>query len=726
MKKFAPAIVKYLSPILFALILNSCGVWEDFTTYFNLYYNTKDKFMEAEKAIQQQRKNLFQFEDSNIPGNAAQLLNSVIEKSSKILQFHSSSSFVDDALLMLGKSFYYQKNYQKAIRKFQELIVTLPESELVLENELWIAKTQMRLRDYKNGLDKIISVRKQALDEGEDEIVREAFVEETVHYIVNEDYSKAISLINEFLEVSDNDEVNSEVTYELGRLYLEINDVANAVVSFEKVFEYEPAFMVEFNSKIELAAALRKTGDNERALNILEDMREENKYSDSFDKIDLETGITMFDLGRVEESVSILTKADTAYKSSINSGVAKYKLGEIFEYHYKNFDSASIYYNKSATNINSPEYLKLASEKSQLFKKYQTLHKNISDFRKQLNYLIDSTLFIQDSIAYYSDTLDSKQQDLDTEEPFERARGEQSDRGLISPLRTQNKVDIKTPPLRPTISADSIKNIIVKNEFDLANLFDNDLEISDSAYYYYKDIVDNFSESRFYSRSLYSLGTYYGSIGRKAEADSILNYIYDNYKTESVVNAAALQLKRPMINLTFDPADEIYTEAENMLLEKKYSESIKGFYGIFQNYPKSPLAPKALLAGGWILENELRLLDSAAAFYDSINVRYPQSQYASSVKPKLTFYKQEVDRKKKAVEDSLKQIEANRVLKVNADSLKKSVVQVVDSTKKVSDPRPGSKTNNNAIDSLEILENRNAIDSSDIREPEKTDLQRKR
>jgi outer membrane protein assembly factor BamD (BamD/ComL family) len=726
MKKFAPAIVKYLSPILFTLVLNSCGVWEDFTTYFNLYYNTKDKFVEAEKAIQQQRKNLFQFEDSNIPGNAAQLLNSVIEKSSKILQFHSSSSFVDDALLMLGKSFYYQKNYQKAIRKFQELIVTLPESDLILENELWIAKTQMRLKDYKNGLDKINSVRMQAVDEGADEIIQEAFVEEAVHYIVNEDYSKAIALINEFLEVSNNDEINAEVTYELGRLYLKINDIANAIVSFEKVFEYEPTFIVEFNSKIELATALRKTGENELALNILEDMRGENKYSDSFDKIDLETGVTMFDLGRVEESVSILTKADTAYKSSINSGVAKFKLGEIYEFYYKNFDSASIYYNKSATTINSPEYLKLASEKSQLFKKYQTLQKNIFDSQKQLSYLNDSELFVQDSIAYYSDTLDSKQDDLDAEEPFERARGEQSDKGLIPPVRTQNKVDIKNPPLRPSISADSVRGIIVKNEFDLANLFDNELEIPDSAYHYYKDIVDNYSDSRFYSRSLYSLGTYYGSVGRKAEADSILNYIYDNYKTESVVNAAALQLKRPLINLTFDPADELYTEAENKLLEKKYSESINGFYSIFQNYPKSPLAPKALLAGGWVLENELKLLDSAAAFYDSINVRYPQSQYASSIKPKLTFYKQEVDRKKKAVEDSLKQIEANRILEINADSLKKSVAQGIDSTKKMNDSMPVLKTNNTAIDSLGILENRKSVDSSDIKEPEKTDLQRKR
>ena len=109
------------------------------------------------------------------------------------------------------------------------------------------------------------------------------------------------------------------------------------------------------------------------------------------------------------------------------------------------------------------------------------------------------------------------------------------------------------------------------------------------------------------------LGTYYNRIGRKEEADSIFNFIYENYKNETIVNAAAIQLKKPLINLNYDPADELYVNAEKKLLEKKYSESVKKFYGIFIDYPKSPLAPKALYAGGWILENELRLLDSAAS-----------------------------------------------------------------------------------------------------------------
>jgi hypothetical protein len=573
---------------------------------------------------------------------------------------------------MLGKSFYYQKNYQKALRKFQELLVTLPESDLILENDLWIAKTQMRLKDFNSALPALKSTREQCIEEGEDEFVKEAFVEEIVYLILQENYPSAISLINEFLEASDNDEVNAEVMYELGRLYIKINDVPNAIASFEKVFDYSPSFDIELKSKIELASALRTAGEKERALTILEEMRNQNKYSDSFDKIDLETGITLYSLGRAEESVELLRMVDTTYISSPNSGIAKFKLAEIYEYHFKNFDSASIYYTKSAGSNAPLEYSKPASEKAQLFKKYQTLQKNIFDARKQLLYLENPDTFIQDSIAFYSDTLTAEEKELQSLE-FGEKRIEGEEKGFVQPGKTQIKTETKTPPLRPIISSDSVRSIIVKNEYDLANLFFTELNVLDSAHYYYKNIVTNYSDSRYYLRSLYSLAAYYNVVDRKSEADSIFNFIYDNYKTENIANAAAIQLKKPLINLSYDPADEIYSDAEEQLVEKNYSESVTKFYSIFQNYPKSPLAPKALYAGGWVLENELKLYDSAAVFYDSINVIYPQTQYASSIKPKLTLYKQEIDKKNKAIEDSLKQIELKELEVSKADSLEKSV-----------------------------------------------------
>ena len=657
--------LKFLLFSLFLLTIHGCGIWYDFTTYFNLYYNAKDKFQEAETAIMLQRKNLLEMEDPNITGNVPQLLNQVIEKCSRILQFHEKSSYVDNALLMLGKSFFYQKNYQKALSKFQELAVTYPGSNLSLENDLWTAKTQIRLKDYNNALALLKQVRKQAAEDGEDEILKWAYVEEIVYLINTEKFSQAISLMNEFLDFSGDDEANAEMVFEVGKLYAKTDDIENAISAFRKVNSYSPSFEVEFNAQIELAIALRDYQQKDESLEILEYLRSENKHSDSFDKIELETGLTLYSLDRVDEAVEILIKVDTSYTSSQNSGIAKFKLGQIFESYYKNFDSASTYYTRAASSTIPPEYIKPASEKAQLFNKYKNIQKNIFDANKQLTYLEDPDSFIRDSLEYYSDTLTTVEEKTQTEF-FDEGRNVGDDKTPIpnQPPKTQIKTDPKkSPPTRPVLSADSLKQIILKNEFDLANLFFTELNVPDSAFVFYKNIVDNHSESVYYLHSLYSLAAYYKSIERNEEADSIFNYIYENYPTESLANAAAFQLNKPLINLNYDPADELYVEAEKKLLERNFSESVKKFYEIFLTHPQSPVAAKALYAGGWVLENELKLLDSAAVFYDSVDVRYPQSQYASIVRPKLIFYKQEIAKQKQAVEDSLKQTEADKLEK---------------------------------------------------------------
>jgi len=72
-----------------------------------------------------------------------------------------------------------------------------------------------------------------------------------------------------------------------------------------------------------------------------------------------------------------------------------------------------------------------------------------------------------------------------------------------------------------------------------------------------------------------------------------------------------------------------------------------------KTYPGSPFASKALYTCGWILENELFLLDSAATYYDSLVVNYPASEYVRIIAPKLTMYKQELRRQELALQDSL-------------------------------------------------------------------------
>jgi tetratricopeptide (TPR) repeat protein len=678
-------IFKLIKPVLLSMplfLIFGCGIWGDFTTYFNLYYNASDIFNQAEEAINQQQQDLFSNEDVTVPGSAVQLLNKVIEKCSAILQFHSESAYVDDALIMLGKSFYYQKNYQKALRKFQELIATQKNSGLITETNLWIGKTEMKLKEYRDALSILDAVIKDGIDNGKNKIVNDAYIEEIKYKLSQDDYAGAISSAKELLKVSDDNEINAKVVYETGLLYNLLNDPQNAIASFQKVFDYSPNFDTELNAKIELAKAYRSAEQPEGALDIFTDLRSEKNYSDSYDVIDLETGITQVDLKNYNKALSYFNLVDTGYTRSKSTGIAKYKLGELYQYHFFNYDSASYYYSKSLTSTLPPDYIQLASDKVQKFKKYKTLKDNISQNQKKLEYIQDPETFVKDSIAFYSDTVktetNTNTESNSLQSGFNRERFGNRDLGEINrsqstAVKTKSNVQAtgpaKIPPIRPNISEDSIKSFLSQNLFELGNLFFTEFDLPDSAYKYYMMLLENYPDSKYQARTLYSLGSYYQTINEFTKADSLFNIIYNHYKNESIVNAAANKLGKPLIDLNYDPAVDLYASAEKKFMNENYKESLNEFYNIYKNYPASLLAPKALYTTGWILENQLDEPDSAAIFYDTLTAKYPGTPYAIKINPQISFYNQEQARIKKAYEDSIKAVETARLDSLKADSL---------------------------------------------------------
>lgn len=662
-----------------------CGVWHDFTTYFNLYYNLSDIYSQAETAVKEQKRNLFDLEEVPISGNAAALFNQVIEKSSKLLQFNHESSFVDNALLMLGKSFYYLQNYQKALRKFDELVMGQPNSDFVLEAEFWAAKTQLRLRNYDDGLKRLKAVKEKAVAADDGNVLTLIYIEEIKYQLGNKNYVVAVDLCKSLVQYDYDSGISAETCFELGKLYLLINQYQDAVQAFRDVNKYSPTYDLAFNASVELGRALREVKENEAALEVFQKLRREAKYSDKYDVVDLEIGISQMNLGNYKQAMSKLRIVDTSFAASMNAGVARFYIGKMLEENYKLYDSASVFYKKAASSTAPPEIQAKAQSKVAVFTKYNTIMEQLNTQNTQMGYLKDSTLYVKDSIKYVEDTakIASEMRQKMAESSNKRVIRGEGDRGGDNQQNmpvAQNSPGVSNlkAPVYPKMTQDSLKGLIVKTKYDLGSIYFAELNQVDSAMYFYNEILSECSDTM-KPKTLFALGNCYQTLNMKEKADSIYNYIYENYKTNPVVNSAALRINKPQIDLNFDPAKSLFIEAEKLMLKKEYAASLKGFYDIFLKHPKSAFAPKALLASGWVLENNLKMYDSAAVMYDSVISKYPQSQYASSVKGKMDVYKLEASKKKSklGVRDSLS---------IAADSikaLKKDVAVAADSTAKL-------------------------------------------
>ena len=68
--------------ITLSLSLYSCGVWTNFTTYFNLYYDATDLFSQAEDDINKSKTDMFSVEEPAVAPATSALLVKVEEKCS--------------------------------------------------------------------------------------------------------------------------------------------------------------------------------------------------------------------------------------------------------------------------------------------------------------------------------------------------------------------------------------------------------------------------------------------------------------------------------------------------------------------------------------------------------------------------------------------------------------------------------------------------------------------
>lgn len=655
-------IITFVIGFIVILSFQSCTVgnfvkkgFEDFTTYFNIYYNANRLFNEAESEFLKQQKDIFTTKVIAPGGNITNKFVQVIEKCSKILQFHQNSSFVDDALMMIGKSYYYQREYPSAIRKFSELITNFPNSKYYLEAQLWIARSYAQTVEIDRALRLLNEVYLQAKDRKNREIMSDASLEILKIYFKRNNLEEIINVGNEFVKISKDKNAVAQVYLLMGSAYARINQLEKALESYSQVKKFTNDYYLRFKSQLELAKILREQKKFDEAEKVLLSIYSEQLYEEYKDFIELEFAYLYLSKKDTSKALDYFVKVDTSYSTKETGGIAQFEIANYLENVLGNLDSAKYYYDKSLRTQISEDIRKLAQFKSQLLARYKSLWTNIKNYEKQIQTLRifphDSTYQKYQEIEIDSSMLDDPDYLADIQEYLEEKRKADS---LYLVKLSEDSLRYKTN----LKNADSLEVVVARLKFDLVTLFMIDYQKPDSAYVYLKEIVGKFPDKDFSERSFYALANYYETIGEKEKADSIFKLIYDNFTDSEISNIVAKRLGlKPRIT-SKDLPDFEYREAEELREQKRFNEAIKKLYIINDMYQNTDYAPKSLLLIGAIYENDLRLYDSAYAVYKHLKEKYPASLYTQRINQKLIAYEAELQRReqeRKAIEDSLNQ-----------------------------------------------------------------------
>lgn len=592
--------------ILIVTALQSCSVGDYLEAYFNTYYNAQRLFSEAEEEIRSQ-KNTRQTDTTYLPpynlqGTAKQKLTSVVEKCSKLLQYHGESSLVDDALMMIGKSYYYQNELQRAERKFGELVDGYAETDLGQEGKLLLAQTYYRM----NEKEKALSVARTLTDSSGGDypaISAGAFVLAGHVQAESGNLAGALEAFDYAAEQAETAAERTEAYTQVARMAERQNDFPRALEAYEDAASESPDYIAEYKAIIGQSLMLRKMGEHGDALDLLEDCRDNSNFREFNADTDLEIANVYRERGDIDEAIARYQEIDTTYVRTEAAARSYYQLGLLYETVKGDYKAALETYAGGKNQSPQSPVTPLITRRYNGLSRY----KSISTEMARLESLKTVVLAPPESLATASETT--------TGQPDSSMQPKKS---------------------KPLPSLDSLNSALARNKAELGALFYGGLDRTDSAHYWYTNLLANHPGSPYSARALYTLAQISGT-GEEARrrADSLYNEIVIQFPESEFADEARRFLGLPPREKVPDPADRLYAEGEFLLREDNADSAIAVFDSIVQTYPGSPLAPKAQYAIGWIYEERQLLPDSAIVHYQKLVALYPGTSYATRVTPKL-------------------------------------------------------------------------------------------
>lgn len=615
-----------LPALLAGIMLQSCA-------YYNTFYNTKKNFREG---LAENKKRV----GDKPTAQEVQKFDLAIEKASKVLQLYPKSKFADDAVMILGQSFFYKQEFLKAQRKFDELVANFPKSNLVPACRLWLAKTNIELRDYAGAERVLRELQKQprrgGLNEEAQSLLGEIYFRQGMFSLAAQEFEAASKEL-------DDKTLRGRSLMRLGECYQKTGNFSGAVESFRLATSIGGDQDFKFQSSFQFAIALKSEGRYEEALNIYRSLLAEFPTYKDVSLVKVQIADATNGMGNAEDAKRLFEDILDSHPRTEAAAAAYFYLGEIYERKEGDFPKAQDHYDKVRKESVRSDKITEATRRSKNIAEFLKLKQNITDLEKQLQQVQSGE---KPETVASADTASTGSATSASSSTRSRKRGQNKTTAANSPQHTAENVAVD----------------LAKNKIQTAQLYYFQFDQVDAAIPLYFDVARNFPTTSYAPQALYTLAYIFeGNNNNKPEVrDSIFAVLMEKYPDSPQGRAAKKRLGETSETQAANgdqPSSERadFLKAEKILFEEKESSrAIEAYQEFITKYPLSPNVPKSMYAIGWIQEN--RLGDNRQAFetYRQLIEKFPDSDYSKDLRTKIAAAEKEFK-----IADSDKSVLAN-------------------------------------------------------------------
>jgi tetratricopeptide (TPR) repeat protein len=338
-------------------------MYHNLTAHYNVYWNGMDNLRQAVKEFNANSKDnyalvlpVYNYGDKATMGKMGQFAETSIKKASKTIQKHSMSfsgkeyvKWIDDAYMLIGKSYFYKMDYPMARRTFEFVIKTYNKNDIKYEAMLWQALANIQLGDFNRAepmLDMVMNKIRQGQAPDKYELMTNLVYAQLS--IAQKKYADASDFLNRALEIGPPKAVKTRCLFILGQIHQMNGELEQAGRYYEQVIRRNPSFDMEFNAKINLAQCyLGKGTDKDLIVKKLRRMLKDDKNKDQVDQIYYALAqIYLKDQDTAMAATYLKKSVATSKINNYQKALSALQLADIY-FDRKNYPDAQAYYDST-------------------------------------------------------------------------------------------------------------------------------------------------------------------------------------------------------------------------------------------------------------------------------------------------------------------------------------------------------------------------------------------
>lgn len=365
-------IIRLLILIVVATAIAACSTkkntwssrtYHNLTSHYNAYFNGKEAYNEAVYELAKRNKDnfakvipVFQYGTKEDAQSQYALLDRAIEKGSIVISRHSiyikrveHVKWIDDAYLLIGRSYLYKQEYDLAAQTFAFIRDRYKGNSIIYDAVLYQIRTYCQMGRFSDAETLITSVDKKIEKNKATRHIEKMFpLVMADYYLQQNDYEKSIEFLQQAIRLNRNKNVRMRTTFILAQVFQKMGNTGKATEYYRDVLGYNPIYEMEFAAKINMAKCFdAASGDSRDIKKQLTRMLNDDKNKEFLDQIYYALAEVYLKEKNVPEAKENLKRsARSSVSNNYQKGISYLKLGDLY-YAELDYRPAQVFYDSA-------------------------------------------------------------------------------------------------------------------------------------------------------------------------------------------------------------------------------------------------------------------------------------------------------------------------------------------------------------------------------------------